>query len=184
MLVVVVALIFVSRVGMQMQTSDVNGLSVALQKMVSNPKEGEKMLKAFESEPFFLNNLLHIIGTSSTPDAVITKQAASICLKNFVKGNWERLEEESASNASLLETRETLKRTIVSLLLQTPERAVQSQLIEVVVLIASHEFPASWPNLIQEVLEKMNLREPAAANVCFRILHGVFKRYFILNAKC
>ena len=100
--------------------------------------------------------------------------AGAVTFKNYVKRNWKV--EEDAIDKIHHSDRETVKQFIINLMLKAPE-SIQRQLSDAVSIIGREDFPAKWPNLIQEMVDKFGTGNFHIINGVLRIAHSIFNRY-------
>ena len=100
--------------------------------------------------------------------------AGAVTFKNYVKRNWKI--EEDTPNKIHQTDRETVKQLIITLMLKAPE-LIQRQLGDAVSIIGKNDFPAQWPNLINEMVEKFNTGDFHVINGVLHTAHSIFKRY-------
>ena len=140
----------------------------------------ENYLKSVESQPGFLLTALQFISALCTPQIdpqqVAVRQTAAVVFKNAIKRGWVPEDEVNGSRISNND-RDAIKNNLIDLMCSTPQD-VQRQLAEAVSIISSHDFPAEWPNLLPQLVEKMN------STTDFLIIKGVmltansiFKRF-------
>lgn len=126
-------------------------------------------------------------------DATI-RVAAAIVFKNFVKRNWNAhavslfvqyrisviyslFVQDTDGPDRIHETdRLAIKSLIVQLMLaSTP--AIQKQLSDAVSIIGKYDFPAKWPQLMDEMVAKFGTGDFAVINGVLQTAHSIFKRY-------
>jgi exportin-2 (importin alpha re-exporter) len=73
-------------------------------------------------------------------------------------------------------TRVALKSLIIDVLV-LGSAAVRTQLIEVICCMALHDFPESWPDLIDKLLSKISADNFSVNLVILKACHYIFKRY-------
>lgn len=100
--------------------------------------------------------------------------AGAVTFKNYVKRNWKV--EEDAVDKIHHSDRDTVKQFIISLMLKAPE-SIQRQLSDAVSIIGREDFPAKWPNLIQEMVDKFGTGDFHIINGVLHTAHSIFKRY-------
>jgi exportin-2 (importin alpha re-exporter) len=94
--------------------------------------------------------------------------------KNYVKRNWRVIEE--AGNRIHESDRTNVKQTIVDLMLKSPEQ-IQRQLSDAISIIGREDFPAKWPDLLNEMVAKFQIGDFHVINGVLRTAHSLFKRY-------
>ena len=134
-----------------------NYLEQTLNPAANVRKPAEDFLKSVEGQRGYGLLLLTLLrgncpGAAEANPAV--KVAAAITFKNFIKRNW-KVTEESDGNKIHGEDRDAIKRNIVDLMLKSPSQ-IQKQLSAAIAIIGQEDFPARWPHLIGEMVEKFN----------------------------
>lgn len=69
-----------------------------------------------------------------------------------------------------------IKQFIVSLMLKSSP-AIQKQLSDAISIIGKYDFPAKWPSLINEMVEKFGTGDFNVINGVLQTAHSIFKRY-------
>lgn len=69
-----------------------------------------------------------------------------------------------------------IKSLITGLMLSTPP-VVRSQISEALSIISSHDFPAAWPTLLPELVEKLRGGDPATVNGVLLTAASIYDRY-------
>lgn len=90
---------------------------------------------------------------------------AAIDLKNFVKKEWKPNARQSLISH---EDAKIVKENILNLMCSAPIGNIQSTLSEVVCIIGEYDFHKDWPNLISDMVQKLNTND-------FNIIQGVLK---------
>lgn len=143
----------------------------------STRRRAEEVLGGCRDTPGFSSALLKLVETETVPPH--TRQAAAVYLKNhvarfYMKADW---------NAPIYETdRASLKAALVAVMLRVPV-LVRRQLSEVLAIIAEHEYPNTWHDLVPQLgskLQAIALESPAdwiSLQGVLETLHAVFERY-------
>lgn len=108
-------------------------------------------------------------------DATI-RVAGAIAFKNFVKRNWNAHADSNEPDRIVAADREAIKHYIVTLMLKSSP-AIQKQLSDAVSIIGKYDFPAKWPQLIGEMVEKFATGDFHIINGILQTAHSIFKRY-------
>ena len=153
-------------------------LSDCLEKVLSADadirRQAEKFLESVEGNRGYSLMLLKIVQDgSSSPNSTVAL-AASIIFKNFIKKHWRIIEDET--NKLCEEDRNTIKSTIINLMLHSPAQ-YQKQLSEAISIIGREDFPQKWENLLQEMIEKFHSNDFHIINGVLQTAHSLFKRY-------
>lgn len=134
-------------------------------------KPAEDCLLAVEKQAGYCILLLQL-AESEQVDLPI-RLAAVINFKNFVKRNWRILDND---NKIPLNDRELVKKSIVGLMLRTPE-SIQRQLSDAITFIGSEDFPTNWDGLIEELVGHFKGGDFHKINGVLRTAHSLTKRY-------
>ena len=112
-------------------------------------------LKAAESKAGFCVALLRIIRQSDAP--ITCRLSGATYLKNFVKKGWSTGEGAGAENGSFLtaEEREQIRSDLLDTLLCTDVAELRNMLAEVLRIVASADYPKSWPTLVPTLCSHM-----------------------------
>jgi exportin-2 (importin alpha re-exporter) len=68
-----------------------------------------------------------------------------------------------------------IKVTLLGLMLSTPP-LVQAQLSEALAIICGHDFPTGWPNLLPELVQRLEGADLATINGVLATANSIFKR--------
>ena len=132
----------------------------------------EKYLEQVEGTENYALLLLQLADSSSVDMTI--RLAAAINFKNFVKRNWRVVEEQP--NKVSTGDRDTIKKSIVGLMLKTPD-IVQRQLSDAITIIGREDFPNNWPGLLQEMVDHFRGGDFHQINGVLRTAHSLTKRY-------
>jgi len=161
---------------MEINESNLAVLSGHLQKTLSpdgaTRKSAENFLQSIESNQNYPLLLLNLVDRDNID--LTLRVAGAVTFKNYVKRNWKIDEDEP--NKIHQTDRDTVKQLIISLMLKAPQM-VQRQLGDAVSIIGKEDFPAKWPNLITEMVEKFNTGDFHIINGVLHTAHSIFKRY-------
>ena len=106
-------------------------------------------MESIESKQNYPLLLLNLIDKDSVD--LTLRVASAVTFKNYIKRNWKV--DEDATDRIHSSDRTTIKQFIINLMLKSPE-SIQRQLSDAVSIIGREDFPAKWPHLIQEMVEK------------------------------
>jgi exportin-2 (importin alpha re-exporter) len=70
-----------------------------------------------------------------------------------------------------------IKGIILPFLLSGPPPKLRAQLAQSLTLIAQHDFPQFWPNLVSELVARANTQDPNVLIAVLRTSHSVFRRF-------
>ncbi|XP_015789619.1 exportin-2 [Tetranychus urticae] len=137
-------------------------------------RPAEKYLESIESNANYPILLLTLIDKKEID--LVTRVAGAITFKNFVKRNW-RCDDDSVDKISEND-RKMVRSLIIGLMLKS-EELVQKQLSEAVSIIGREDFPAKWPNLLDEMISRMQScgGDFSIINGILQTAHSLFKRY-------
>jgi len=110
-------------------------------------------LSGLESRAGYSLCLLQLIALPSLLDQQV-KQAASIAFKNFVLNKWADADGDGTTSTISQHDRGLIKQHLLQLMVSAP-RKIQQQLSQSVAIIAQHDFPNQWTNLLPELASKM-----------------------------
>lgn len=154
-----------------------NYLLQTLSHDVNVRKPAEKFIETCEQQEGFCQILLQIIDTTGTD--VTIKLCSAIAFKNVVRKYWAYLDDSVADRISQND-RNYVKSVIVDLMLRSEEQ-IQRQLSEAVSIIGKEDFPAKWPNLLENMIARVT---ESCSQYNFAVINGVlhtadslFKRY-------
>lgn len=141
-------------------------------------RQAEKLIENCQNQPGFIQQLLQLIQQENLPDPTV-KLCAAVAFKNFIKKHWP-LDDDPQANKINDQDRQYCKNVIITLMLQSEDK-VQKQLSEAVSLIGREDFPEKWPNLLENMILKLN---ESCQQYNFRVITGIlqtadslFKRY-------
>ncbi|GIC88610.1 putative chromosome segregation protein Cse1 [Aspergillus udagawae] len=134
-------------------------------------KQAEATLRQEEQKPGFSLQLLQITASTSYP--YNTRLASALCFKNFIKRNWT---DEDGNYKLQLDEVATIKRELISLMISVPA-GIQSQLGEAVSVIADSDFWERWDTLVDDLVSRLQPKNPAANIGVLQVAHSIFKRW-------
>lgn len=164
-----------------------DAVSLTLSTDVTQRKGAETFLKGQSVRPGFPISLLQLIALNSAPQHV--RQAAAVYLKNYTINIYS----DPDWSQTPPDDRNAVKSAIVNITLTVPV-VVRRQLSEILAIIAEHEYPNTWPQLVPELSTKLEstyveaLRQPedhdatplidwARLEGIMETLHVIFERY-------
>ena len=126
-------------------------------------------------------NVIHLIASDQVVPAV--RQAAAVHFKNLIKHGWAPVN-DAADNHSLAhitiaisETdRTAIKAHLVDLMCTVPH-SIQLQCSEAVALIANHDFPQKWNQLLPDMIIKMQSPDLTVVSGVLMTSNSIFKRF-------
>lgn len=156
---------------------------VALFTQTLNPnlaqrRAAEEELGRAKVQPECVLTVLQILSQETVDLAV--RQSAAVFFKNLVKAHWSP-EDETAYTVPAA-TKTQVKDGLLSLFLFVPAK-LQAQLSEAMSLIATHDFPAQWPNLLSQLVAQLTAaagatpRDYAKVGGLLAIAHAITGRY-------
>ena len=135
--------------------------------------QGEQQLQGLQLNPEFPTTLLQYLASPAYNDSL--RLFAAVTLKNLVHKQWMP-DEGLPLNQN---TKGAVKSTVFNAMLSA-NNLVANQLREVIAIIASHEFPAEWPHLLDQIYGALCLtyiNNPHAVVATFKTCHKLFKKY-------
>ncbi|KAJ3413290.1 Exportin-2 [Chytridiales sp. JEL 0842] len=132
----------------------------------------ESALASIELSQTFPLQLLQVV-QSSTLDPHV-RFASAVYFKNYCKKYWKQVDGEQDKVAA--SDRVAVKGAIVDLMIVAPS-SIQLQLSEAVSIIADNDFPASWTNLVGELVNKLNVENYSVNIGVLQTAHSIFKRW-------
>ncbi len=149
-----------------------NYLSQTLSEKYEVRKPAEDYLMSVEGTQNYAMLLLQLCDSTEVGPHI--RLAAAINFKNFVKRNWRVFDEQPNKVSS--GDRELIKKSIVGLMLRTPE-GIQRQLSDAITIIGREDFPNNWQGLLQEMVEHFKSGDFHKINGVLRTAHSLTKRY-------
>ncbi|ODV84031.1 hypothetical protein CANARDRAFT_9028 [[Candida] arabinofermentans NRRL YB-2248] len=153
--------------------SDIQSVAQVLEQSLlpATAKQAELTLRNVELQQGFPSTLLHVIATDSLSSSI--RLAGSLYFKNLIKRKWI---DETGSYKLHLEDVKVIKAEIVGLMIQLPD-SLQVQIGESISLIAESEFPELWPELLDELVNKLSLDNMESNKGVLKVAHSIFKRW-------
>ncbi|VDM18146.1 unnamed protein product [Hydatigera taeniaeformis] len=155
-----------------------NELALTLERTLSPLREerrrAENMLKTMELQPGYSVCLLALLQDPSRPKTI--RLSAATTLKNFIKHYWKA--EAESDNLIPDSDREQLKAQLINAML-TSTGASQHMLSEAIGLIGHADFPARWPSLLPDIIQRITQlgTELDSVQGLLYTAHSLFKRY-------
>lgn len=150
-------------------------------------KNAESQLLQAQSQPGFLQLLVHVIQNSLIQSNDSVRLSAAIKLKNICKTAWDQESaEESAVTPLDAQDKVALKQSIIPLLVSISNTSdgrpaaptnVRSQLEEAIALVADKDFPQEWPSLMDDLVPKLAHSDDQLVLGILRTAHTIFYRW-------
>ena len=138
-------------------------------------KQAEEFLSSSSGAAGYGLVLLQVLTMDSVPPHI--RQAGAVTFKNYVKRGWQPSDEDAAPAPQIPEgDRTQIKTNIVALMLSVPEQ-LQKQLGEGLSIIAEHDFPAKWQNLLPELIAQLSSGNPATTCGVLQSINSVCRRF-------
>ncbi|GAB4838288.1 hypothetical protein Ancab_027816 [Ancistrocladus abbreviatus] len=146
-------------------------------------RRAESSLSEAAERPNYGLAVLRLVAEPSIDEQI--RQAASVNFKNHLKNRWSPITMPSGPNIQLLTPipdaeKEQIKALIVPLMLSAAPR-IQSQLSEALAVIGKHDFPKAWPNLLPELVSKLQAAceasDYASINGILGTVNSLFKKF-------
>jgi len=152
----------------------------ALLRYTYNPEarlreKAEKELKSYRGREGYEATLLQVIMNQRVEKSV--RLAASILLKNTVHWYWTVLEPTQQENMISAKDRELIKKNLLTAIILQTDRSMRLQLLEVLFKIVRFDFPKSYPNLIQEIVNHIMSKDLPRMYGALSALKMIYKRY-------
>jgi exportin-2 (importin alpha re-exporter) len=123
--------------------------------------------------------ILKIVASSDgTADAL--RQAAAVHFKNTIKNGWVIHREDGDDNVDSIAITESDRITIKSHLVQlmcTVPPSIQGLLSESISLIAKHDYPHQWTNLLPELVHQFNSPDVMTVIGVLKTANSIFDRF-------
>eukprot|EP00904_Undaria_pinnatifida_P010098 jgi/Undpi1/6218/HiC_scaffold_20.g08702.m1 len=135
-----------------------------------------------EQQPMYLQRLAGVIEAHCAGTTVQDKTMrtlGAVVFKNLVKAKWAPEDDGDGKENCIAETdKEAIKANLVRLMCRSPPE-VQRQFAEALTIISKVDFPARWPNLIQDLvaLMKNSGQDYHSLNGALLSANSVLKRY-------
>eukprot|EP00903_Cladosiphon_okamuranus_P009495 g9047.t1 len=145
-------------------------------------KQAEAFLKSMEQQPMYAQRLVAVIEAhcaGSTVEDKTMRTLGAVVFKNLVKVKWAPEDDGDGKENCLAESdKDTIKANIVPLMCRAPPE-VQRQFAEALTIISKVDFPARWPNLIEDLVRLMKTsgQDYHSLNGALLSANSVLKRY-------
>ncbi|KAF2837114.1 Cse1-domain-containing protein [Patellaria atrata CBS 101060] len=134
-------------------------------------KQAEEAISREESKPGFSLTLLNIVASDSFP--INTRLSSVLCFKNFIRRNWT----DEDGNYKLPENEVVaIKKELIGLMISVPQ-TLQTQLGEVISLIADSDFYERWETLVDDLVSRLTTDNAIVNNGVLQVAHSIFKRW-------
>ncbi|KAH9278018.1 Exportin-2 [Echinococcus granulosus] len=149
-------------------------LARTLSPLFGERRRAENVLKSMEHQPGYSVCLLVLLQDPSQPKTI--RLSAATTLKNFIKRYWKT--EAESDNLIPDADREQLKAQLINAML-TSTGASQHMLSEAIGLIGREDFPARWPSLLPDIIQRITQlgTELDSVQGLLYTAHSLFKRY-------
>ncbi|KAL5962870.1 Exportin-2 [Taenia solium] len=149
-------------------------LDRTLSPLLEERRRAENVLKSMEHQPGYSVCLLVLLQDPSRPKT--TRLSAATTLKNFIKRYWKT--GTDSDNLIPDADREQLKAQLINAML-TSTGASQHMLSEAIGLIGHEDFPARWPSLLPDIIQRITQlgTELDSVQGLLYTAHSLFKRY-------
>eukprot|EP01080_Neovahlkampfia_damariscottae_P008130 gene8130-12590_t len=160
---------------MQANSENLSKLSSLLNDLLSQDgmtrKQGEEQLKKIEGLEGYPILLMKLTTEQQVSDSI--RLLASVTLKNFVKAQWNPVAKQSILKKT---DKDQIKQNMVTLMLNATGN-VRKLLSEVINTISLHDFYKDWPNLLGELVSKLQTSDLNTVHGVLYVAHSIFKRY-------
>ncbi|RUP48679.1 Cse1-domain-containing protein [Jimgerdemannia flammicorona] len=138
-------------------------------------KQAEQFLVSVEGQINYPLLVLKLVTDEKTEPTL--RFAAALLFKNYVKRNWALSEDEEPVQDKISpQDRDAIKAQLVDLMIAVPEK-IQLQLSEALTIIADHDFPRKWENLLRQLISKFSTNDYKVNNGVLQTAHSIFKRW-------
>eukprot|EP00879_Flechtneria_rotunda_P019331 GHRR01020303.1.p1 GENE.GHRR01020303.1~~GHRR01020303.1.p1 ORF type:complete len:890 (+),score=314.69 GHRR01020303.1:664-3333(+) len=142
-------------------------------------RAAEEQIKAVSQQPGYGIAVLKVVAAGDAVGQDV-RLAAAVNFKNLVKYRWvpTELAVEQGTQPVPEAEKAQIKQLLPGLMLSTPP-LIRAQLSEALTIISSHDFPAAWPKLLPELVERLTAAGDdlaATVGVC-HTANSIFKRY-------
>lgn len=137
----------------------------------STSKEAELRLKSMDSTQGFPLSLLHVVASNEIAKHI--RLAGALYFKNLIRRRWI---DESGQYLINGQDVSLIKSEIVGLMVQLPDQ-LQVQVGEAISLIAESEFPELWPELLDELVNRLTIENLTVNKGVLKVAHSIFKRW-------
>ncbi|KAJ7050487.1 importin alpha re-exporter [Mycena amicta] len=137
----------------------------------STRKEAEQQLTQLSHQPGFLSHILRL-SLDSTQDRPV-RLAASVFLKNIAKLRWEE-DVNPLAEQDKAALRVELVPAMIALSGDQRDKAIRAQTAESIALIAELDFPAKWPDLVDQLTTSLSLTSSSTNVAILQTSHSIF----------
>jgi len=155
-------------------------LSQSLSPDATTRQNAERALLSSQSTtPGHALAILRVVSTSSNnPTDGAVRQAAAVHFKNMIKKGWAPSEDDDDKPTFTIpdSDRTLIKDNLVTLMCTVPPQ-LQLQCSESISLIANHDFPSKWDNLLSNLIDKFNDVDLNVVNGVLVTANSILKRF-------
>lgn len=163
---------------MEINDNNISQLAVYLEHTLSPAAEirkpAEEFLQSVEANQNYPILLLSLLNKPEVQPNI--KIAGAITFKNYVKRNWKISEDEA--DRIHQSDRIQVKTLIVDLMLSSPV-PIQKQLSQAIAIIGQQDFPAQWPNLVNDMVAKFQTGDFHIINGVLQTAFSIFEKYSV-----
>jgi exportin-2 (importin alpha re-exporter) len=152
-------------------------LSQSLSPDVITRQNAERALLTSQTLPGHALTVLRLVSSNDAADLPV-QQSAAVHFKNLVKKGWAPDPDDADAKKFLVpySDRDIIKNNLVELMCTVPPQ-IQAQCSESISLIASHDFPQKWDNLLPELINRFGNTNWAVVNGVLLTANSLFKRF-------
>ncbi|KAM0932662.1 putative importin-beta domain, exportin-2, armadillo-like helical, exportin-2, central [Dioscorea sansibarensis] len=137
-------------------------------------RAAESSLSAAADHPGFPIALLRLVAGSSIDQQICL--AAAVHFKNLIRTRWSPSDTDHPMIPQ--PEKDQIKSLLLPLMLSSPSALVRSQLSESLSLIASHDFPQSWPSLLPDIVSTLrSSTDYSAINGLLAAANSIFLKF-------
>ena len=152
-------------------------LSQSLSPDVTTRQNAERALLTSQTSQGHALTVLRLISSNDAADGPV-RQSAAVHFNNMVKKGWAPDPDDADAKKFLVPTsdRDMIKNNLVELMCTVPPQ-IQAQCSESISLIASHDFPQKWDNLLPDLISRFGNPNWAVVNGVLLTANSLFKRF-------
>ncbi|KAF8513582.1 CAS/CSE protein [Hysterangium stoloniferum] len=138
-------------------------------------KQAEQSLLTYSVQPSFLPHLLILVLDASHNQGV--RLAGAVYFKNTIKKRWsDDSEETPISPEDKAVIRSQLVPAMIALSLPG-DKSLRAQVAESVSVVAEHDFPQNWPELIDQLVSSLSISDYGVSLGVLETAHSIFNRW-------
>eukprot|EP01006_Ploeotia_vitrea_P048859 TRINITY_DN67284_c1_g1_i1.p1 TRINITY_DN67284_c1_g1~~TRINITY_DN67284_c1_g1_i1.p1 ORF type:complete len:892 (+),score=39.73 TRINITY_DN67284_c1_g1_i1:52-2727(+) len=137
-------------------------------------KAAEQQLRQMISQQRqFPQLLLQLITQNDNNVSTPIKLQAAVTFKNMTKQAWDP-QGDSSINA---EDKAQVRAHLVDCMISSSINSIRNSLSESIATICEYDFPHNWPQIVQQLVQKLNTNDLNAVQGALITTHSIFKKY-------